>query len=679
LTGSRGNTPYLIWNERLANHFFRPEFAGRQVYLYVTEELIAELGRDFGSDVADFVAAVDSGPEWAHAGENLCQRAYLTYEGWRERGLDRPPYIGYLGLFALAAVVEGDWAPHAYYKPLRWLLGLPLEGGALPSFRPKMLDLWDDLDVWSNRDQAGQLGVFSIRFAGEWIHVGLPKAQALLTDQERRELPSIFSEAGFIPALEASDHEITHALLRFGDGKLRARTVSLLRRQSEDNELAEALVDAVRDELDDWDGTSSATTNDAKPVVGALRLSLSLDRVARRAAFVLRCYANSAFPDDPLELAGPALSHSASCEAAVGHWSTPLRASEQIVDASQLDWAAPAALSDESAGWRFLFRAADVHLFTRGDVEGLPGFIEVAELPRMHPYVLVAKNALRNPIVSWAEEDGQRARILDFSGIPQGWFALESDGARSDGSIRDRVPILSFSTYVRILRRGGLRSGRGASYFSFGPPDILLAGATGDEQVVVEDRVLDRDSDGVYRLPDDIVAGRPRVLVEVRRGDAVVRRLALYFDEYPDWRHVVYEVRLDAFGSPIARSSAADSLLREPGPGRPSEPSAIHFPIPSDGRRIFLIGAKTGEIQVGTDQLPSWSPVWAVALGRRGDAVYVGSSADEEAPTIDDSASREQRDNWRDVMWHRRRQIRPPQERRLKTLWDSYVEAARRG
>lgn len=111
-------TVYMPWNDALARHFFRPEMAGQVVWLYVTDDLIGELGSADGGTVASFVEAIKSGAPWVATG-SLCQRALRAYEGWRGRGLEYPPYIGYLSLFVLAAGLEGDFARHAYYPRLR--------------------------------------------------------------------------------------------------------------------------------------------------------------------------------------------------------------------------------------------------------------------------------------------------------------------------------------------------------------------------------------------------------------------------------------------------------------------------------------------------------------------------------------------------------------------------------
>ncbi len=54
----------------------------------------------------DFVRSVKAGPPWC-SGVPLCLRAKEAFAGWRKRKIPSklllPPYIGFLGLFVLAA------------------------------------------------------------------------------------------------------------------------------------------------------------------------------------------------------------------------------------------------------------------------------------------------------------------------------------------------------------------------------------------------------------------------------------------------------------------------------------------------------------------------------------------------------------------------------------------------
>src|SRR5690349_564033 len=128
---------YLEWNDAVAARIFRPELAGRQVFLFVNNDLIEEI--DGEGSVPRFVAAVEEGPPWVDDHLGLCQKAVRTMQGWRGRNREFPPYIGYLGLFVLALSVEGQFAAHAYYPRLRTLLGWSDVHGGTPASFERML------------------------------------------------------------------------------------------------------------------------------------------------------------------------------------------------------------------------------------------------------------------------------------------------------------------------------------------------------------------------------------------------------------------------------------------------------------------------------------------------------------------------------------------------------------
>src|SRR4051794_39882083 len=88
---------YLHWNDAVAARFFRPDMAGRRVFLYVTDETIAEVTASLGKTRDAIVAVVrDGGPPWVNSSSGLCQRALEALHGWRDRTLPYPPYVGYL-------------------------------------------------------------------------------------------------------------------------------------------------------------------------------------------------------------------------------------------------------------------------------------------------------------------------------------------------------------------------------------------------------------------------------------------------------------------------------------------------------------------------------------------------------------------------------------------------------
>jgi len=98
---------YLAWNDAIGARFFNSDRSGARVFLYVTTDVVTEIGAPYDADLNDFIAAVKTGSPWnARHGRGICQQALQALEDWRARDLEYPPYLSYLALFAMADTVE---------------------------------------------------------------------------------------------------------------------------------------------------------------------------------------------------------------------------------------------------------------------------------------------------------------------------------------------------------------------------------------------------------------------------------------------------------------------------------------------------------------------------------------------------------------------------------------------
>jgi hypothetical protein len=682
---------YLLWNDALARHFFRPEMAGRDVRLYVNEELIEELGRPLGGGVSEFVEAVKAGPPWARH-QGLCQRALSVLENWRSRGSEFPPYIAYLALFVLAAGLEGAFAQHAYYPRLHQLLGD--DDRNQPASFARMLELWDDLERWSTQDRGGDLGLYSARIAGQQIHVGLPLAQTILSANEIRHLPLIFAQAGFDPTSPPSDDELARALRTQGTGIMRRRTLQLAATRG-DAEAYDALLDAIGEELASWDGTVAP---DAQPpgatedrrAYGAVRLCLAYDRISGRAAITLRCRLNKELPERGLTLRIEALPETFYCEETLPGWSTRvvIKGTSSPLQAGRLDWAAGGAFRDENHATQFRLHPSDVRVLVRGETEGLPDFVEVFQLPANQPFLLLYRDSRWPELAEWASTECDSFEALPVrEGLPAGWRLAASKGARSDARVRGRFACLGLPGRLRLRLAGGVRSAPGASYFSFAPPSVLVEGGDGTETVACNTTALVREEDAsVWFLPDGLL-NDTRLVISARKASEH-RRLALFLTGAFEWRVRATPEELDRFGQlcdPMASSvHLAGAAVTVDAPDELA--FTRQFVLPPEleataGGRVFLLGREPDHVVcLPAERFPGeWAPVWAVPIDRHGIAIYCGSSLEDEAPQVAGCAgTTERRDIWKDVLWHRRKRIAPPENPALRGLWKAYVEAARR-
>ncbi|MEG4842340.1 hypothetical protein [Microcoleus sp. B9-D4] len=672
---------YLTWNNSIAAHFFKPEMAGSTVHLYVTEKLITDIGQARGVDFSDFIAAIKTGPPGVTR-QGLCVKALQSRDNWQQRELDYPPYIAYLALFVLAAGIEGTFAAHSYYPRLRTLLGEEPTTGQYPSFN-RMSELWEDLEKWSNQDKSGELGIFNSTSIGKRNHIGLPIAQTLLTEKERRALPAIFAAADLDPISYPAEGAIALLLAKHGCKQLRKRTLDLLKETRDSDELRQALLEWIIDELHDWDGT--AELSDKKQVYGLLRLCCKLDSIAKRATLSLRCSTKHEFPEDDLLLFLEDNSSSFSCSEYSGVWSLPLisKSEGKTVAASEFDWLQGVKMRSADGKWCFKLPASPIRVFVKGDTEGLPGFVEVRQLPTQQPFYLAAHQECLELLTKWGELSCQGFEKLQITdGLPSGWHFFKVAAACSDELIKDKYPILAFSTNVRLELDGGIRRERGNKFFNFAPPKLILQAGSESIKLYCNNQLLDSTkSTGVCELPADIPA-ETKLLIEARNGEEIIRRCSLFLIENYSLPSEISAPQFDRFGNLLTgdngSASVAGALVR-----------GVDFPdfnfntfLPIQGKqRIFYVGKEPGQIAIcPAESLPTdWEPVWAISKGRhRGQAMFCGTNLAESQPSMSKCKNRKKMRAWKEILWHDRKIISPPDRSNLKPLWKQFQKEAER-
>jgi hypothetical protein len=670
---------YVPWNDSIAARFFRPEAAGQPVYLFVTEDVIDEVGRSVGGGLPDFIAAVLEGPP-GMTRSGLCQRALQVADRWSSRNTTYPPYLAYLALFVLAGGHDGDFDPRSYYPRLWELLGEP-DAGTPPSF-DRMLELWDDLEHWSLRDRGGELGVFKAAVVGGKIHIGLPLAQTVLTEAERRALPCIFASAGLDPDSHPSDRELRRAMAIHGRQALRPRTISALEKES--SAFASALLDVVAEDFLNWDGESEAQSTglSSTPHVHAgLRLCISLDRVAGTARVSARCRARKALPDSGLVFTATDDDGPLTCTEFVPGWSSPLARTETGTTFVPPISAWTQGLALRAAEWTAQSRPARLRAFIDGTADALPGLVEVLELPRRRPFFLAYQEEAWPTMQGWADSGCRGFKRLSLkSGLPPGWAIASVEEAITDAGTQAVDPELGFPSRHNLRLIGGIRAAAGNTFFIFAPPRVTLDGAEPGDVVLCNGSPLTETAStpGTYILPEDTRADS-RIGLEARHGEDVIKRTSLYLISGFGWQLDAPVVAFDRCGRP------APGIEGIAGAAVP-EPAAPPFPVDllrtpglsPHAHRVYFIGRGRGQITAWPKEpLPEWDPVWAVPFAARGRALYCGASLDMAEPLTQGRANRRHVELQRSVLWRKRAKVTPPQDRDLKALWQRYREAAR--
>lgn len=670
----------LTWNNSIAAHFFKPEMAGSTIHLYVTEKLITDIGQERGADFSDFIAAIKRGPTGVTR-QGLCVKALQSRDNWQQRELDYPPYIAYLALFVLAAGIEGDFATNSYYPRLRTLLGEEPTTGQYPSFN-RMSELWEDLEKWSNQDKSGELGIFNSHSIGNRKHIGLPLAQTLLTEVERRALPAIFAAADLDPISHPTEEAIALLLTKHGR-KLRKRTLDLLKETSDSYQLRQALLEWIIDELRDWDGT--AELSDTTQIYGLLRLCCKLDLIAKRATLSLRCSTKHEFPEDDFLLSLEDNSQSFSCSEYSGVWSLPLRyeSDGKTVAGSEFDWLKGVKMRSADSQWCFKLPASPIRVFVNGETEGLPDFVEVRQIPTQKPFYLAAHQDCLELLTIWGELSCQGFEKLAITdGLPREWHLFKAAVACSDELIKYQYPILAFPTNVRLELSGGLRLERGNKFFEFAPPTLILQSGSESIKLYCNNQLLQRNnSAGNYELPTDIPA-ETKLLIEAKNGEEIIRRCSLLLIKNYSLASQLSAPQFDRFGRRLTRADnesagVAGALVRN-----------LDFPdfnfntfLPIQGQqRILFVGKEPGQITTWPgESLPTdWEPVWAISKGRhRGQVMFCGTNLSESEPALSQCRNRKKMREWKEVLWHDRKKVSPP-DPKFRALWNKFQKEAER-
>ena len=671
---------FLSWNDLIAAHFFQPEMAGRRVYLFVTEDVLREVGGAEAA-VSDFISAVKAGPPNVTR-QGLCQRALQIMEGWRAKTFPFPPYIGYLALFVLAAGKEGDFAPHAYYPKLRSLLGEEPKLGQYPSF-DEMVRLWDDLEQWSNKDQDGKLGIFyNNSIAGNWFHVGIPIAQTFLTERERAALPVIFARAGIDPSIPPSDEELAALVRRLGPGELRPRTLSLLARNKNEEDLRTVLIETINEELRDWDGvTSRSREQDRESFLnGALRLCCQYDEVAGTTNFTFRVSSKHELPIDGLSLENPSHELRFVTEEYGPGWSAPLvvEGKRTFVDPTHFDWSVDLVFEDPQTKWIIRSPGSPVRIFVTGEPHGINGLVEVRRLPSLTSFYLATQAKVFTEIAEWGKAHCERFRQLNVQGLPDGWVFSAADLAYRDTGIKERFPMLSLPIATLLSFRGGVRVSRRNEFLSFAPPKVILEGKRDSVDVYCNnvrlDYLIDEDA---FSLPPDLPTGT-QLVVEARHDGSAVSKLSFSLEDEFAWVVQQNTRKFDSFGSEIVNptSSSISGAVVD------GISSSFEFGQALRNRGtgpVFYVGRAPGQIvSHPAEPLPqTWSVIWKITMRRTGTVEYCGSSLSNSTPTIAATADHKKVQLWKDLIWHRRKRITEPVNPILRNLWREYQTIAR--
>lgn len=208
---------YQRWQEKLANYFLVPQDG--PLVLFVDDDEMRKIAPDL-VDPAGALAQVIRDASSRAPGEYFA-RVTFSRRAW-ERG-DRaspPPVLPVLALSVLAAtrMRSDDQALSTnYYRRFAESIEPRASASRLTQLKAEVggsafrdvVDMWCALDSWIG-EQAGRVGVSTIRTHDRLTRIGYPRSQALITRNDRAELTRFFA------ALAIDEHGLpdVHSMLK---------------------------------------------------------------------------------------------------------------------------------------------------------------------------------------------------------------------------------------------------------------------------------------------------------------------------------------------------------------------------------------------------------------------------------------------------------------------------------
>ena len=695
---------YLEWNDLLAENFFYEEMASREVILFGDVDLINKLGKPYGSDFYDFITKLKKGPDYIHQNyTDIYRMAYETYRNRKNFDFPYPPYVAYLVLFVCAATIEGEFNVNAYYPRLKKLLGNHDEISINHNIVPRMARLWSGLEFWSKNIKGEELGRFTKRVRGGNVHVGIPLSQTIISEEERKKLPHVFSKSNLDPNDLPSEETLKHKLKTNGEQFLKRRTISLLNTSEEgEKQLVNAFIDFVLEELENWDGrfenevneggsthrTTVAKTPQHQEVTNVyIRICLKQDFGMYSQS--LRIKTKNQYPENDLEFRIEGFNGTLTCfETSQPGWSSRLEKNvddiEGTSDVFQFDWLKGDKIFDHENKWAAKLRPANVRVFLPGRWEGLDeDWIEAQHLEYGCEFFVACHGSTSEEVLEWGNRYTDFFEAVNGNAFPSEWSLFHGKNAKQSNNKYD---VLTLPQNVHLRVRGGVKVGKGNQYLYFAPPYIVLEGSKGDEVIRLDDIEISRDqneNDLRYELPKNLEAGKTLAIQVTKNGDKICHTRTIRLIKPVLTEDFSKVPKRDKFGDIIDDNFTLNDYVQ--GAVVYGQSSEWFRDVPTSlptylSNIIIFIGLIPGQIVKwpGEDLPIGWEPVWAISKSKRDLEVHFCGKREyvDKIPSKKSTCDVKKTKEWKKYIFTNRKTNKIPSLPRLKELWKKYEMVA---
>jgi hypothetical protein len=516
---------YLEWNNILANHFFFPENAGKDVHLYLTKNDIINLARPhFAGETEseiwnNFVSAICSGlpgatgniiakAKYAYSKNNLLKArkqdgSHLEIDGVT---VIFPPYIAYL-IFLILPLIEvenNDFRANNYYGKLNQFLSannINQNIGTTDFSSNNTNKLWKDLEKWANDDKNGDLGLFRVNnfTNSSWIYVGKVFSQCVIPPKAIKRLPDFFLQSGMIPDSVYSNGEFLNYLKQYGSSLLHLpnNIINIIAKDSD--ELGQTIIGIIKREYTKWTGESDEEVdNDGiinrkkKDIPARLFLQFKINTIDETIKFSYRLFSQNDYPKD-LKFGDFDNLYQTN------GWSRTLN----------IDFKEQFEIKDTYNKWIAKFPNKDVRLFVSAATCQLSSayWIETDNLSKTERMYLLCRNNKKDSIEEWGKSFNSGDFINeDFEGISENYSLYKIIHPTIS---HNEIPQLTLYTTKNIELIGGLRVNF-RTYINDFLPKVEIKNADGNENVFLQYRnsgeiiTLNKEESNRWLLPGDI-------------------------------------------------------------------------------------------------------------------------------------------------------------------------------
>ena len=488
---------YFEWNKVIGNFFFSYEKAGKDILLFISPAEIGEIGiKSLGfiskeEALADFYYAICCGYAGFTKADSITRRIEILFSLWNQsKGgickfnktslqidgsyitdqttkITYPFYLAMLTVFIMPLTGnDEEYRINAYYPRLnKFLKDNDLDTGNIGTVDLESIGkLWNDLSDWSTTMYKTDLGIFSVGHSGnrKWIHVGKIFAQCVLTPSDIKNLPKLFSLAGFMPDTVIPEAVLKNALLKNGrDIGLSKNVLKILK--DGDGNLQNVVIGITREEHKKWKGSIERKQGeiiDEKDAWVHARLfsAITIDKVNEELHHCYFIYSTNDFPDN--------LTYNESLVKPLANgFSYPFHAGFNPF----------LTLQDNYNKWKSTPVLDDIILY-RNNVNGLPNDFWV-QTDRLYPtsnMYLLCKNDKKQSVEGWGKSSFSTGNFkeVDVDGVPNDYTLYYISNPQESHSCE---PALQLQTQFEIQFIGGLKI-QNRAFLNYYLPKVRIEG-----------------------------------------------------------------------------------------------------------------------------------------------------------------------------------------------------------